>query len=194
MKFFAMIDGEQRGPFTLEELDAAGVRPDTYVWCKGMDGWRKASEVADVCRYWRQRLSGTLPTQTADCGADRVASADAARTGSSEEVRHLRQVRSFDPEGPEPGVDINQPPRGLLLPAIIVCIMCSPLPGAVAIYFAYRTSRLWKEAVEAERSGNGNAEALKHEAHDSARSAKMWTGITFFIGVIAISYAFFKML
>lgn len=188
MKFFAMIDGEQRGPFSLEELDATGVRPGTYVWCKGMETWRKASEVADVCRYWRQRLSGTLP-------ASRKQEPSGETEASSEqEVRYLRQVRSFDPEGPEPGVDTNVPPRGLLLPAIIVCIMCSPLPGAMAIYFAYRTSRLWKEAMEAERGGSGNAAALKQEAHDSARSAKMWTGITFFIGVIAISYAFFKML
>ena len=38
-----------------------GVRPDTYVWCKGMDDWMPADEVPDICRYFRQRLSGTLP-------------------------------------------------------------------------------------------------------------------------------------
>ncbi|MDE6143194.1 MAG: DUF4339 domain-containing protein, partial [Muribaculaceae bacterium] len=35
MKYFAIIDGEQKGPFELEELADAGVRPSTYVWCKG---------------------------------------------------------------------------------------------------------------------------------------------------------------
>ena len=61
MKYFAMIDGRQYGPMELDEMVKEGVRPDTYVWCKGMDDWAYASDVPDICRYFRQRLSGTLP-------------------------------------------------------------------------------------------------------------------------------------
>lgn len=64
MKYFAMIDGRQYGPMELDEMVREGVRPDTYVWCKGMDDWTYASDVPDICRYFRQRLSGTLPSQT----------------------------------------------------------------------------------------------------------------------------------
>lgn len=46
MRYFAMIDGERRGPFELSQLADAGVRPGTYVWCKGMDDWEKAEDVA----------------------------------------------------------------------------------------------------------------------------------------------------
>lgn len=184
-KFFAMIDGEQRGPFTLEELDDAGVRPDTYVWCKGMETWRKASEVADVCRYWRQRLSGTLPSQLPP-------QEPTPQPTQDEEVRYLRQVRSFDPEGPEPGVDINLPPRGLMFPAILVTLLCNPISGLVAIYFAYRTSTVWKMAESAAKENDRNAADLRQEAHDSARSAKMWIGITFFLGVILMAFTLFK--
>ena len=63
MKYFAMIEGRQYGPMTLDDMVKEGVRPDTYVWCKGMDDWRKASDVADICRYFRQRLAGELPSQ-----------------------------------------------------------------------------------------------------------------------------------
>ena len=35
MRYFAMIGGEQRGPYELTELSEAGVTPETYVWCKG---------------------------------------------------------------------------------------------------------------------------------------------------------------
>ncbi len=63
MKYFAMIGGRQYGPMTLDEMVSEGVRPDTYVWCKGMDDWTLASDVPDICRYFRQRLSGTLPSQ-----------------------------------------------------------------------------------------------------------------------------------
>lgn len=58
-----MIGGRQYGPMELDDMAAEGVRPDTYVWCKGMDDWMQASEVPDICRYFRQRLSGTLPSQ-----------------------------------------------------------------------------------------------------------------------------------
>ncbi|MDE5998156.1 MAG: DUF4339 domain-containing protein [Muribaculaceae bacterium] len=63
MKYFAMIDGLQYGPMELDDMVKEGVRPDTYVWCKGMDDWMPAAEVPDICRYFRQRLSGTLPSQ-----------------------------------------------------------------------------------------------------------------------------------
>lgn len=63
MKYFAMIDGRQYGPMELDDMVKEGVHPDTYVWCKGMADWTLASDVPDICRYFRQRLSGTLPSQ-----------------------------------------------------------------------------------------------------------------------------------
>ena len=55
-----MIDGRQIGPIALEEVVDAGVRPDTYVWAKGMPDWVQASEVPDICRFFRLRLAGVL--------------------------------------------------------------------------------------------------------------------------------------
>lgn len=63
MKYFAMIGGRQYGPMELDDMVKEGVRPDTYVWCKGMPDWTLAADVPDICRYFRQRLSGTLPAQ-----------------------------------------------------------------------------------------------------------------------------------
>lgn len=70
MKYFAMIGGVQRGPFDLDRLVEEGVRPDTYVWCKGMDDWTQANEVPDICRFFRQRLAGMHGSQA------RVSSSD----------------------------------------------------------------------------------------------------------------------
>lgn len=70
MKYFAMIGGRQYGPMDLDDMPKEGVRPDTYVWCKGMGDWTQASEVPDICRYFRQRLSGTLPWQKTDRALD----------------------------------------------------------------------------------------------------------------------------
>lgn len=70
MKYFAMIEGRQYGPMELDDMVREGVRPDTYVWCKGMPDWIEASEVPDICRYFRQRLSGTLPSQRYQAAPD----------------------------------------------------------------------------------------------------------------------------
>ena len=39
-RYYAMIDGVQKGPYTLEELPLAGVRPSNYIWCKGLQDWQ----------------------------------------------------------------------------------------------------------------------------------------------------------
>lgn len=70
MKYFAMIGGVQRGPFPLDRLVEEGVRPDTYVWCKGMDDWVQANEVPDICRFFRQRLAGMHGSQNQSPSAD----------------------------------------------------------------------------------------------------------------------------
>ena len=60
MKYYAIINDVQRGPFNLDELSDAGVRPSTYVWCKGMQDWEKAEDVADICRMFRIRISNLM--------------------------------------------------------------------------------------------------------------------------------------
>ena len=56
MKYYAMINDKQVGPMELPELVEAGLMPDTYVWCKGMADWQQANEVADICRFFRNRI------------------------------------------------------------------------------------------------------------------------------------------
>ncbi len=90
MKYFAMIDGRQYGPMELDAMVKEGVRPDTYVWCKGMDDWTLASDVPDICRYFRQRLSGTLPSQQQD-------SSDPARTLAVSDEEHERLLNQLPP-------------------------------------------------------------------------------------------------
>ncbi|MDE7096207.1 MAG: DUF4339 domain-containing protein [Muribaculaceae bacterium] len=66
MKYFAMIGGRQIGPMEIDDMVKEGVRPDTYVWCKQMEDWMPAGDVPDICRYFRQRLAGVLPSMTTD--------------------------------------------------------------------------------------------------------------------------------
>ncbi len=84
-----MIDGRQYGPMQLDDMVKEGVRPDTYVWCKGMADWTLASDVPDICRYFRQRLSGTLPSQKMAGSADPMS---LKATDEEEQERLLNQL------------------------------------------------------------------------------------------------------
>lgn len=163
MKYFAIIDGEQKGPYTLEELHAAGVTPETYIWCKEMPDWRQASEVGDVCRYFRQHLSGTLPKR------------DGTAATVTSEAEDSRQ--EIFPELPEAGYrddNIEEAPRNILIYAVLATIFCCPVSGIMAILFSIRTNRLWKEGK-------------KEESHDAFRKARLWTGVTFFLGFFIVA-------
>ncbi len=45
MKFYIIIDDKQAGPFSIDELNVRGLKPDTPVWAEGMSDWALASEV-----------------------------------------------------------------------------------------------------------------------------------------------------
>ncbi len=48
MKFYVVINGEQKGPFDIGGLKAQGIGPDTLVWKEGYAGWVKAATVPEL--------------------------------------------------------------------------------------------------------------------------------------------------
>ncbi len=187
MKYFAIIDGEQKGPFELNRLADEGVRPDTYVWCKGMADWEKAEDVADICRMFRNRLYDLMhPSPDAK---------DITSPNESESIKDKREDHGTPPPYPTrfdrylsdssahiPSLEEidtmenkDVPPANVLPLAIIATLLFFPPSGIAAIYFSIKSKQLWKSG-------------LHEEAHSYCRSAKMWTGITFCLGLIF--YAF----
>lgn len=49
MKFYYYVDkeGVRQGPLPLEDLTSNDISPNTLVFCKGMENWQKAKDVAD---------------------------------------------------------------------------------------------------------------------------------------------------
>ncbi len=188
MKYFAMIGGRQQGPFGLDELHDAGVTPDTYVWCKEMDDWQPAAEVADICRYWRQRLAGTLPGQNRHEDVPSSSGDDSA--GGPENPAGSRFINRFGvPDLPpadslfEPD-DPSVPPKTMLVPAVIATLACCPVTGFMAIYYAVLTRRCWTASQGGMKEGAPDPGEMRRQAYEASRNAKMWTGITFFLGLI----------
>lgn len=50
-RWFAMINGQQVGPYTIETLLSMGLKPDTPVWRAGMSDWADASSQPEIAQY-----------------------------------------------------------------------------------------------------------------------------------------------
>lgn len=180
--YFAMINGERRGPFNLDELHNAGVMPDTYVWCKTMSDWEKAEDVADICRYYRQRLFNLMhPTPT-------VAEVATEPNTESPEATQFTRYGIELPPVDSIQEDYSVEPPSLVILAIIVTIFFFPLAG-VGIYYAVLSRRAWHDSQRAENEDRNlysiqERKECQIRAHEYARKAKMWIGISFFIGII----------
>lgn len=179
LRYFAMIDGERRGPFTLDQLVEAGVTPETYVWCKGMPDWVQAREDGEICRYFRRRIFDRMHPQA----PPPPTAADAPQEDPLADIplgfRRIVRRSGELPQKPAEPVEHEHvvPPRSRLIDAIMVTLLCCPLTGIVAIYFAYKTNELWLKNQ-------------RNESYDMARKAKMWIGITIFLGVMLNAFAF----
>lgn len=191
MKYYAMIDGKRYGPYELEELANAGVRPGTYIWCKGMDDWEKAEDVADVCRMFRIRLydlmhpSQSAPAEEVDpseikdissAGNDQVTPSGMTRFDralNDAGAPHLPSLEEIEER------DNNIPPSPFLLPiAIFVTIIGFMPAGIVAIIYSIKARKAWNDSPGSKEAGH------------FCRAAKMWTGIAFFIGMILYAFLF----
>ncbi len=191
MKYFAMIDGRRVGPLELWELPQAGVGPDTYVWYKGLDDWQKAGDDAEICRMMRRRLAGVpywpepetppKPETAPDDIAENYPFS--SRPYLPPDIDPLPPPGSFNP-------DTSRPPAPMILMALLTTFFCFPPTGFAAIYFAWRSRQTWNEAMQT-HSGvkqDTQGEELRRQAHEYARLAKMWTGITFFLGLIFMAF------
>ncbi len=55
MQYFIVRNGQQAGPFELNQLLAEGVTPTTLVWCEGMTAWTPAQNVPEVAGIFQQQ-------------------------------------------------------------------------------------------------------------------------------------------
>lgn len=51
-RWFAMINGQQVGPYTIETLISMGLTPHTPVWRNGMADWAEASSVPEIMKHF----------------------------------------------------------------------------------------------------------------------------------------------
>lgn len=170
MMYYAIINGQQQGPFTLYQLPYAGVGPDTYVWCKTMERWQPAREVADICRFYRQHLAAVMhPGYTPPrYGAPPAGIPDRLKDARSDvdddfpmRWRYVVEKAGERPvKLPEAGPDLSRKPRYMLWEAVVVLLLCCPPIGVAALWYSLKSRRLWRAGRAA-------------EAHDAARTTRI---------------------
>ncbi len=165
MKYFAMIEGDRIGPMEIDRLVEAGLRPDDYVWRKGMADWIPAREDAEICRHFRRRLHDRLhpvaPAPEYDVAAEMKNPEEATNYA---EVR-TRIIMQADEE------NISVPP--VLCPSwLIILSFLFFFPLAL---IALRANRIAARAWEAHEGA---------EAHDAARRAKLFAGVAVCLGIM----------
>lgn len=196
MKFFAIIDDRQVGPFTLGEILESGVRPSTYVWHKGMEDWQKAEDVPEICRAMRRALAGFDPL-TGELPApigirpEELQKQSGQQDEMAARAEGLRGIRGLpEPQG-NPNFDVR--PQGVsVILAIITTVMCFPFTGLVAIWYAMKCNAHWKMSLQ-EGLNPQEAADLRRKAHDDARIYRMMIGITFFLGIMMIGFTMSQM-
>lgn len=194
-RYFMMADGERRGPYLLEELPEAGLRPASWVWCKGMPDWQQAKDIPEICRLFRERLQ---PQNSANhFPVKEKPAAVSQQTGSinrfagqigSDELPSLEEI--------EQRRDISVKPSNTLPLAIFSTIVFPPM-GIFSIYFSIAAKRCWKKSENPDDPEGQKMKIAGREftpadwrllAHEYSRGAKMWGGIAFFIGLIFYSF------
>lgn len=182
-----MINDRRCGPFTLEELADAGVRPDTYVWSRDLSDWTHADEVADICQFFRKRIADLKRPRPVPLPA----AADETPAAQEETPERIWLHNLPEPEEDPADHDPSQPPPPMLLPlAIMVTVLCFPPTGIAAIYYAVKARKDWAEACRSDSRSSAqlysDSERRDIRTHMAAcvRRSMMWTGISAFLGMI----------
>lgn len=192
VRYFAMVGGERIGPLDLEALPENGVGPDTYIWHKGLPDWIPARDDAGICRMMRRRLAGIGPN--GDNPTSRPNEPDETEDNLANYSPQMRRYVPKDSEPlPPPGSfnpDTSRPPVPLTWLALLTTLFCFPPIGVVGLWFALKSRHAWDDAWRAEQGfkHDADSESLRRQAHEYARMAKMWIGITFFLGFIMIAF------
>ena len=146
------LNGEQSGPFTMEELAAKGpLSRNTYVWFKGMADWQRIDAVPELAAMM-QPLEATETEATTEATVAEAAALPpdmppVPDLGPQPQYAQPPQYAPMPQYGPmpqyaqQPAMVPKRPPHNLFW-SIVAVIFCCSIPAIVAIvYGAMVTSK-----------------------------------------------------
>ena len=164
MKQYYIIRNEQQaGPYTLDELAAMGITPDTIVWTEDMTDWAPAREVSELNSLFT-RSAQTPPSY------------NAPSYGAPAAPQYHREPQYSRP--PQYNTPAEQPPMPptYLAWSIAVTILCCLIGGIVAIVYSSQVSSRY---IAGDYQG----------AEYASRQARIWIIVSACVGfAVGIAY------
>lgn len=97
MNYFIIVNDQQQGPFTIDELKLRGIAPDTLVWAEGMPQWMPASQVDELKTIFQNEAGGstaTPPPPPPDAARLLPQQPQSAPDSQAETVRQVLEVQA----------------------------------------------------------------------------------------------------
>ena len=97
MNYFIIVNDQQQGPFTIDELKLRGIAPDTLVWAEGMPQWTPASQVDELKTIFQNEAGGntaTPPPPPLDAARPLPQQPQSTPDSQAETVRQVLEVQA----------------------------------------------------------------------------------------------------
>ena len=140
MKQYYIIQNDQpAGPYTIEELAAMGIKPDTIVWAEDIADWIPAYQVNELTSLFASTTAQAPPYQVP--------------------YRQATEAPSYNTTVPKarPSVRPSMPPTYLVWSILVTIFLCR-IAGIVAIVYSTQVSSCYYA---------GNYEGAEYASHQA---------------------------
>ena len=173
MQYYFIQNGQQMGPFTIEQLRAYNITPETDMWCEGMTNWAKAKTIPSLAPLFAGMGMGQTPP-----GYQGNTSYGQQQSYGPQGYQAYQQPGYQQPGYQQPYQQQPSnggfPPKTWMVESILVLIFCCLPFGIVGVVYASKVDGLYHSGRYA-------------EAEEASRNAGKWTKLGFFIGLAVIA-------
>ena len=163
MNYWIIVNGQQKGPFTIEQLRWQKITPQTDVWGDGMPNWTKASQVPELQSLFT--AGAAQPSQQAAAPQQQQAQQQYQQQQTQQQYQQPQQQSQQQMSA--------YPPNSHVAESILVMLFCCMPFGIVALVHATMVRMCYDR-------GDYTA-AMQH-----SQTASKWLKIGFFIGLAVI--------
>lgn len=198
--FYIVENNQQAGPFTVEQLRAKGIAPETYVWSEGMSGWEQASNVGELQSLF-QPAQPAQPQYQAQPAQPQYQAQPAQPQYQAQPAQPQYQAQPTQPQyqaQPQPqqqsyaqpqrsttsGGEMMPKPKdwkpfaiGLMVASVVCCGVCGGIINLVMGFLAYQ------QAGKVDTLYNMKDYAGAKAASDKARTFVIIGGVIMAIGL-----------
>lgn len=169
LEYYIGKNNERLGPFPLEKLITNGLTPDSLVWCQGMSGWKRATEVPEVAALFAPQQPPQPQYAPPVQDYQQQQYQQSYQQPAYQQPQYQQPQYGYQQPYQQPQYGYRPPrPDSNMVWAILSTILCCMPLGIVAIIKASNVNSLY------DRGDYAGAEA----AAKSAKSWAMWGAIS----------------